>query len=432
MYKLFSKVNMPDIPEYPISVGTYLFNNINNFQGEAVTKWANSNSQYSLCSLNSTEDVTIDIVYEISIYKGNFKFIGSNNEVQSSIIEEDAADGTYGKIYDYGKVTLKLPKGKNELLFVCDNADLDIRLLISCDSSVTNNITTIVSKEEDNQSLDYSKNDNYKYTSILEQIDNKDIKEINITSKVNNKLIIQDGNDYEVKVGSELAKHAKSEFRNGVLTYYDDYGTNLSFPNWRDEDYNIIITLPLSKNEYNKVNISAQSGELNLKKLTSVEEIKMYIGGQAKIGELNSYSINIESYASYIEINKFNSLSKTNLSSHTGTIIINNLYAKDCEIKSDGTSLVVNNGAITKRTSISNLYTPIFLSCDFKGEITLENEADLELNIPSDISDYKIVFNNIGNAYINDKNYSSDYNSGVNEVNIKNTSSDSHTRINFR
>lgn len=423
---------MPDIPEYPISVGTYLFNNINNFQGEAVTKWTNSNSQYSLCSLNSKEDITIDIVYEISIYKGSFKFIGLSNEVESSIIEEDAADGKYGEIYDYGKVTLKLPKGKNDLLFVCDNADLDMRVLISCDNSVTNNITTIASKEKDNQRLNYSKNNDYKYTSILKQIDNEVIKEINIASQVNNKLIIQDGNNYEIKVGAELAKHAKSEIRNGVLTYYDDYGTNLSFPNWRDEDYNIIVTLPLSKNEYNKVNISAQSGELNLKSLTSLEEVNMYIGGQAKIGDLNSSSINIESYASYIEINKLNSLSKANLSSHTGTITINNLYAEDCEINSDGTSLVINNGAITKRTSISNLYTPIFLSCDFKGEVILENEADLELNIPGDINDYKIVFNNIGNAYINDRNYSSDYNSGVNEVNIKNTSSNSRTRINFK
>lgn len=120
--------------------GNYSFYNIEQTGVQAVARWENATGTFDLCDIFVKTDNISNlkpkiIAYEITVNKGNFDFIYENSE-KTDILVSESINNNYVKnsAYDYNIFELDLINGHNNFSFNCNNADVNIRIIIFDDS----------------------------------------------------------------------------------------------------------------------------------------------------------------------------------------------------------------------------------------------------------------------------------------------------------
>lgn len=138
--EVFDFFKLPSLSNKVDKAGNYSFYNIEQTKIQAAARWENATGTFDLCDIFvKTDDISSlkskIIAYEITVYKGNFDFIYENSEKKDILISENL-DSNYAKniAYDYNIFELALINGHNNFSFNCNNADIDIRIIIFDDS----------------------------------------------------------------------------------------------------------------------------------------------------------------------------------------------------------------------------------------------------------------------------------------------------------
>lgn len=127
---IFTTFALPLLPENATEPGNFYFYDKQDSGTLAVTRWKNATGTFSLCDIpNTVSDSTISIAYEITVYKGNFNFVHSASE-ETNVVISESINSNENAAYDRGVFSLEIPEGNNNLTFKCNNADVDIRIVV--------------------------------------------------------------------------------------------------------------------------------------------------------------------------------------------------------------------------------------------------------------------------------------------------------------
>lgn len=128
---VFGYLNLPQLPSIADKSGDYYFFDNQDSKVQAVAKWKNATGKFNLCDILNDTEKDIEIIYEIDVIRGSFNFICTNAYGESVLISENVGESSSENAYDCGAFKLKIPAENSKFSFICDNSDINIRIVIN-------------------------------------------------------------------------------------------------------------------------------------------------------------------------------------------------------------------------------------------------------------------------------------------------------------